>query len=712
MQNIYFGKWKISRELGNGSFGRVYEIYWDDNLGGRTYSALKIIHIPEKTDLSIKREELKDEEAVRDYFFQKVRSTEEEIEILKRCKGNSHIVSYEDHQIRENPGEEGIGWDILIRTELLYSIRDYFSREDATQYDVVRMWLEISKALAYCHKEHILHMDLKPGNILVSERGLFKLSDFGAASGIAGSDSLSEADFLPVMRSGDTASAIKSGRKVGTERYMPPEMYNDQKYDERSDLYSLGCVIYYFLNRERHLFLPSYPQKISREDHKTALEKRTRGDRPPKIREVPAAVNKVLLRSVSWNPDDRYENADMQIRAIRNMLKKNKKKLQKNLLHPHKKKGSFLTGERGAVLWPAFSGILLLLILGIYISDKNTQETRYIMEKATEETPAEEETGVEGEETETGAESEIEGEETAAETGEPAPADGTVEQAADLPIPASDTNFLACGHILRPQNGEYLESETGISAWFMADVSVPEEPEVSVNFISEEDGNIFCFETDGVSEMEDELFLIRKEQYKEQISAAAGWEIRDKIDIRGLPEGGYQMDIKVCFSDAAGVIEEINADSTHIFVRKESTVSSETDVTASFPAAGPEKIYLDEEKGVQIILLEEENLAAAGQNRFVFSGTAILPEGSDLSAILNMDGKLYTRETIRAEGGEITVIRGETRPEDLEIHITAPFLTSGEHMITLLLNLSFSDGSTEVLTEERGEETGDGSVSP
>ena len=156
MQNIYFGKWKISRELGNGSFGRVYEIYWDDNLGGRTYSALKIIHIPEKTDLSIKREELKDEEAVREYFFQKVRSTEEEIEILKRCKGNSHIVSYEDHQIRENPGEEGIGWDILIRTELLYSIRDYFSREDATQYDVVRMWLEISKALAYCHKEHIL----------------------------------------------------------------------------------------------------------------------------------------------------------------------------------------------------------------------------------------------------------------------------------------------------------------------------------------------------------------------------------------------------------------------------------------------------------------------------------------------------------------------------------------------------------------------------
>ena len=54
-----------------------------------------------------------------------------------------------------------------------------------------------------------------------------------------------------------------------------------------------------------------FPQKISREDHKTALEKRTRGDRPPKIREVPAAVNKVLLRSVSWNPDDRYENADM-----------------------------------------------------------------------------------------------------------------------------------------------------------------------------------------------------------------------------------------------------------------------------------------------------------------------------------------------------------------------------------------------------------------
>ena len=146
----FFGKWRISKELGKGSFGKVFEIYWDDSLGNRKVSALKIIHIPSDEALRIQMDAQPNMEAVRNYFLKQVNRIKEEVRILQTCRDNRNIVQYEEDDIRETKGK--IGWDIMIRMELLYPLNMYFSRKEATQYDVVLMWRDVANALIFCEE--------------------------------------------------------------------------------------------------------------------------------------------------------------------------------------------------------------------------------------------------------------------------------------------------------------------------------------------------------------------------------------------------------------------------------------------------------------------------------------------------------------------------------------------------------------------------------
>jgi len=98
--------------------------------------------------------------------------------------------------------------------------------------ETIRIVCEVADALAYAHKHHVVHRDIKPGNILLEE-GHAVVADFGIAKAIsvAGGDRITE-----------------TGVAVGTPEYMSPEQaYDDEEVDQRADLYSLGCVMYEML---------------------------------------------------------------------------------------------------------------------------------------------------------------------------------------------------------------------------------------------------------------------------------------------------------------------------------------------------------------------------------------------------------------------------------------------------------------------------------
>ena len=114
-----FGSWKIKELIGEGSFGKVFRIEREDF--GRTYkAALKAITIPKnENDIRNVMSEGMDEESASTYFREFVEEMTEEFAIMDKLKGNTNIVSYEDHEVIPHEGK--IGWDILIRMEIINS---------------------------------------------------------------------------------------------------------------------------------------------------------------------------------------------------------------------------------------------------------------------------------------------------------------------------------------------------------------------------------------------------------------------------------------------------------------------------------------------------------------------------------------------------------------------------------------------------------------
>lgn len=122
------GKWYFTRELGSGTFGTVFEVERKDFPDMK--SAMKIISIPNsQSEVRSYQEENYDldEQSVTSYFYGFVEEFVKEFQLMSQLRGNSNIVSYEDHDVKKH--EDGIGWDIFIRMELLKPMGQYFSQK-------------------------------------------------------------------------------------------------------------------------------------------------------------------------------------------------------------------------------------------------------------------------------------------------------------------------------------------------------------------------------------------------------------------------------------------------------------------------------------------------------------------------------------------------------------------------------------------------------
>ena len=107
--------------------------------------------------------------------------------LMAKLKGNSNVVSYEDHILKEH--EDGIGWDILIRMELLTPLFDHIAQNQMTRKDILQLGIDMCRAIELCEQNKIIHRDIKPENIFISDNGSFKLGDFGVAKTVEKSNS-------------------------------------------------------------------------------------------------------------------------------------------------------------------------------------------------------------------------------------------------------------------------------------------------------------------------------------------------------------------------------------------------------------------------------------------------------------------------------------------------------------------------------------------
>ena len=282
-----FGAWHITRLIGEGSFGKVFEMEREDF--GVTYkAALKAITIPaSQSEVRSVMSEGMDEGSVRTYFGGFVKKLVQEFALMSKLKGNSNVVSYENHQVIEH--QDGIGWDILIQMELLTPLDDYIRQKKAlSRQEIIRLGIDLCKALELCQKHNLIHRDIKPENIFISENGDFKLGDFGVARTVE-----------------KTVSGLS---KQGSYPYMAPEVYKGEAYGSTVDLYSLGLVLYRLLNGNRLPFLPLAPAPITYADRENAWAKRFNGAPLPMPSHAEGRLGEIVLKACAFEPKDRYSS--------------------------------------------------------------------------------------------------------------------------------------------------------------------------------------------------------------------------------------------------------------------------------------------------------------------------------------------------------------------------------------------------------------------
>ncbi len=285
----FFNNWHIKRFIGEGGFAKVFEIVRND-FGTEYTSALKIITVSKtKTEIQAMKSEGMSETEIKSSLYGIVEDTVKEIQLMYKLKGNGNIVGYEDHAVMEH--EDGLGWDILIKMECLTSLDAYIQQQGGkmAKRDIIKIGIDICKALEACQKYNIIHRDIKSDNIFVSAGGEFKLGDFGIARIIERKD--------------------MELSKKGTSAYMAPEVYKGQTYTSAVDIYSLGIVLYRLMNNNRAPFLPDYPNPVSLDDRDRAQMKRMSGEKMPRPKQMEKCrLTEIAMKACAYRPEERYSS--------------------------------------------------------------------------------------------------------------------------------------------------------------------------------------------------------------------------------------------------------------------------------------------------------------------------------------------------------------------------------------------------------------------
>jgi eukaryotic-like serine/threonine-protein kinase len=178
----------------------------------------------------------------------------------------------------------------------LYDLLDRCGR---LPYDVAAVIaMQVARALDYIHYRNIIHRDIKPANIMVSRQGGVKLMDFGIA------------------RDENFDDLTEAGTGIGTPAYMSPEQILGDKLDPRSDLFSLGIVLYQMVTG-RKPFIEDEQRSVM---HKIRLEKHVRARRLNP--EIPRELEKIIDRCLHKNPRDRWRSAQQLVMALERFLAK------------------------------------------------------------------------------------------------------------------------------------------------------------------------------------------------------------------------------------------------------------------------------------------------------------------------------------------------------------------------------------------------------
>jgi eukaryotic-like serine/threonine-protein kinase len=268
------GRYEILRPLGKGAMGVVY-LARDPQIEREL--ALKTIRF-EEGDRSFNPEEAKAR------FLKEAR-------ISGRLQ-HPHIVTVFD--VGEDGGTLYLAMELVQGGSLSQRLAE---PESLSVFDRVRIVAEVAEALGHAHERGVLHRDVKPANILLTPEGSAKVTDFGIGK----------------LLTGDT-ELTSTGQMVGSPAYMSPEQIKGEKLDARTDIFSLGVVLYQALTLRK-----PFPA-----DTLTTLVYQILHEEPPdpslSRADLPVELSPVVRKCLEKNRDRRYASASELAVALRAVL--------------------------------------------------------------------------------------------------------------------------------------------------------------------------------------------------------------------------------------------------------------------------------------------------------------------------------------------------------------------------------------------------------
>lgn len=297
--------WQAKDILGKGSYGTVFRAV-KEKFGVGKESAIKVVHIPtddNQIEQIRKSFHLSDKE-LKEYFYPEVEKLKEEVALMEKLGENEHCLHIQDFDILEEP-EGSIGWNILIRMELLESLESRISRGGIKLGEVVSLGEDILAALETCESHRIIHRDIKPANIFVNSKGVYKLGDFGIAK--------------------DLTLESRNLSHRGTDNYAAPEVCHGRDYSYNVDIYALGLVLYQLLNKNKRPFFGE--GKITSTISEEAYRKRITGEDFPTPSFGDEELFTVIKKMCAFDPKERFQSAGEAKSELQAYREKHKDKL-------------------------------------------------------------------------------------------------------------------------------------------------------------------------------------------------------------------------------------------------------------------------------------------------------------------------------------------------------------------------------------------------
>jgi serine/threonine protein kinase len=269
-----YGRYQIFDELGKGSMGIVYRAH-DPQIDRLV--ALKVL----------RQDKVTSEDFVQRFL--------QESKAIGRLSHPNIVTVYDAGQDHST---------IFIAMELLKGkpLSEFSDNREMRLQEIVNIGVQVAEALDYAHGQGIVHRDIKPPNIILTSEGQVKITDFGIAH----------------IEDPHAPQQTQAGDILGTPFYMSPEQVSGQPVDGRSDLFSLGVILYELYTGNK----PFTGSNIS------AIFNAIMQDIPAKPAEMDSPVSpmlsSIIMTSLNKAPEKRYQTGDEMATALKNCLQRRK----------------------------------------------------------------------------------------------------------------------------------------------------------------------------------------------------------------------------------------------------------------------------------------------------------------------------------------------------------------------------------------------------